>query len=61
MCGRPGPFKGFFGIMGIFILCILISYQVILTFILPFRFNLLILLIEVMLLFWILWRIIWPY
>lgn len=61
MCGRPGPFKGFFEIMWIFILCVLISYQVILTFILPFRFNLFILLIEVMLLFFILWRIIWPY
>ena len=61
MCGKPGPFNGFFGIIGIFILCILISYQVIITFIFPFRFNLFILFVEIFLLFWILWRIIWPY
>jgi len=61
MCSKGGPFKGFFGIIGIFILCILISYQVILTFFLPIRINLLILFIEICLLFYILWRIIWPY
>lgn len=61
MCPRPGPFKGLFGVLSIFILCGLIFYQLIITLILPFRFNLIILLIEVFLLFYILWRIIWPY
>jgi len=61
MCPRPGPFKGFFGVLAIFILCGLIFYQALLTFLLPFRFNLLILLIEIFILFYILWRIVWPY
>jgi len=58
---RPGPFKGLFGVFAIFILCGLILYQLIITLLLPFRFNLLILLFEVFLLFYILWRIIWFY
>lgn len=61
MCGKPNPFNGFFGIIGIFILCVLITYQLILTFFVPFRFNLLILFIEICLLFFILYKIIWPY
>lgn len=61
MCWRPGPFKGFFGIIWIFILCILICYQSIISFFFPVPFNLIILFAEILLLFWILWRIIWPY
>jgi len=51
----------FFTIIGIFLLSVLIFYQVIITLILPLRFNLFILLIEVFLLFFLLFRIIWPY
>lgn len=43
------------------ILSVLIFYQVIITLILPFRFNIFILFIEILLLFCILARIVWPY
>ena len=56
-----GFFKGFFSIISVLILACLIFYQTIITLILPFRFNIFILLIEVVLLFFILYRIIWPY
>ena len=52
---------GLFSIFAIIVLCTLIFYQTIITLILPFRFNLFILLIEICLLFCILFRIIWPY
>ena len=55
-----GPGGGFFTILAIFCLCILILYQIIITLILPFRFNIFILLVEVFILFWLLIRIIYP-
>ena len=55
-----GPGGGFFTILAIFSLCILILYQIIITLILPFRFNIFILLVEVFILFWLLFRIIYP-
>ena len=55
-----GPGGGFFTILAIFCLCILILYQIIITLILPFRFNIFILLVEVFILFWLLFRIIYP-
>ena len=55
-----GPRGGFFTILAIFRLCILIFYQIVITLILPFRFNVFILLIEVFILFWLLFRIIYP-
>lgn len=63
MCNnnKGGFFKGFFSVITVLILSCLIFYQVIITLILPFRFNIFILLIEVVLLFFILYRIIWPY
>jgi len=51
---------GFFTVLAIFGLSILIFYQVIITLILPIRFNLFILLIEISLLFFLLFRIIYP-
>ena len=59
-CGGSRP-PGLFSIFAILLLGCLIFYQVIITLILPLRFNLFILLIEVFLLFFILYRIIWPY
>lgn len=59
-CGNNRP-PGLFSIFAILLLGCLIFYQVIITLILPLRFNLFILLIEVFLLFFILYRIIWPY
>ncbi len=53
--------SGFFSIITVLILSCLIFYQVIITLILPLRFNIFILLIEVFLLFYVLYRIIWPY
>ncbi len=50
----------FFTILALFALSILIFYQIIITLILPLRFNLFILLIEVFLFFYLLFRIIYP-
>lgn len=61
MCPRPNPRGGgIFTILAILALSILIFYQVIITLILPLRFNIFILLIEVSLLFFLLFRIIYP-
>lgn len=50
-CNRPPRGGGIFTVLLIFLLSVLIFYQVIITLILPLRFNLFILLIEVFLLF----------
>jgi divalent metal cation (Fe/Co/Zn/Cd) transporter len=55
-----GPRNGF-SVIILFILGILIFYQAIITLILPFRFNIFILLIEIALFFFFMLRIIWPY
>ena len=60
MCRKPNPGGGLFTIFAILALSILIFYQVIITLILPLRFNIFILLIEVSLLFFLLFRIIYP-
>ena len=60
MCPRPNPRGGIFTILAILALSVLIFYQVIITLILPLRFNIFILLIEVSLLFFLLFRIIYP-
>lgn len=60
-CNRPNRGGGFFTVLGIFVLSVLIFYQVILTLILPFRFNIFILLLEITLLLFLLCRIVWPY
>ena len=54
-------FKGFWSFIWFLILCTLIFYQLIITFFFPLRWNICILLIEIFLLFFILYRIIWPY
>ena len=55
-----GPRNGLTVII-LFILGMLIFYQAIITLILPFRFNIFILLIEIALFFFFMIRIIWPY
>lgn len=60
-CNKPHRGGSIFTVLAILILSVLIFYQVIITLILPLRFNLFILLIEVFLLFFLLFRIIWPY
>lgn len=58
-CGkRPG---GGLTILILFVLAILIFYQLIITLILPFRWNIFVLCLEVFLFFFFLGRIIWPY
>ena len=58
-CGRrPG---GGFTVLILFILAILIFYQLIITFILPFRWNIFVLILEIFLFFFFLGRIIWPH
>lgn len=61
MCPNRNCGGGLFTILAIFALSILIFYQIIITLILPLRFNLFILLIEVFLLFFLLYRIIYPH
>jgi hypothetical protein len=53
--------NSFLSVLFVLILSCLIFYQVIITLILPFRFNIFILLIEIFILFAILARIVWPY
>ena len=53
--------NGFFTIFAIFALSILIFYQLIITFILPLRFNIFVLIVLVLLLLFFLYRIVWPY
>ncbi len=53
--------NSFLNVLAILVLCILIFYQVLITLILPFRFNIFILFIEIVLLLIFLYRIIWPY
>ena len=55
-----GPRNGL-TIIILFILGMLIFYQALFTLILPFRFNIFILLLEIFLFFFFIVRIIWPY
>ena len=57
----PRRKNSFFNVLAIFILCTLIFYQVLITLILPLRFNIFILFLEVLLLLFFLFRIVWPY
>lgn len=61
MCPNHNFFRGAWAFIWFLILCTLIFYQLIITFFFPFRWNILILLTEIFLLFFILFRIIWPY
>ena len=58
---KPRKNGSFFTVLAILGLSILIFYQVIITLILPLRFNIFILLIEISLLLFLLYRIVWPY
>ncbi len=60
-CNKSGCLGPGFAILMVLLLCCLIFYQLIITFIFPFRFNLFILFLEVALLFYFLTRIVWPY
>lgn len=59
--GHPNRGGGFFSILAIFALCILIFYQLLITLILPLRFNIFILLLEIFILIFLLYRVIWPH
>ena len=63
--GCPPPNRrrggGLFTVLAIFALCILIFYQVLITLIVPLRFNVFILFLEVFILIILLYRVIWPY
>lgn len=60
MCPNRNYGGGLFTILAIFALSVLIFYQVLITLILPIRFNIFILFLEVSLLFYFLFRIIYP-
>ena len=53
-------FNNGFTVIILFILGILIFYQAIITLILPFRWNIFVLFLEIFLFFFLLFRIIWP-
>ena len=55
---RPRPNPTFYILLALG-LCILIFYQLIITFILPFRYNIFILTIEIIFLFFAISRIVW--
>ena len=58
---KPHRFHSGFTIIILFILAILIFYQAIITLILPFRWNIFVLFLEIFLFLFFLGRIIWPY
>lgn len=60
-CGNHNRGGGFFTILAIFALCILIFYQLLITLILPLRFNIFVLLLEIFILIFLLYRVIWPH
>lgn len=55
------PKNSFLILISIACLCILIFYQTIITLIIPLRFNIIVLLIECMILFFLLFKLLWPY
>ena len=55
-----GPKHSFFILIAILCICILIFYQIIITLILPLRFNIIVLLIETGILFFLLFKLLWP-
>lgn len=55
------PRHSFLLLITILALSVLIFYQVIITLILPLRFNIIVLLIELALLFFCLFKLLWPY
>ena len=55
------PKHSFALLIGIICVSVLIFYQAIITLILPLRFNVIILLIETFILFFLLFRLLWPY
>lgn len=57
-CNHGGSF---FTVLAILFLGVLIFYQLIITLIFPFRFNIFILLVEITILLFLLYRIVWPY
>ncbi len=61
MCPNNKHNHSFLTLIGILCLSILIFYQIIITLILPLRFNILVLLIECFLLFFLLFRLLWPF
>lgn len=58
---KPRGFGNGFTVIILFILGILIFYQALITLILPFRWNIFVLLLEIFLFFFFIARIIWPY
>lgn len=55
------PFGGFFLFLAGLVLAVMIFWQTILVLILPLRFNVFILLVELCLLFFVIYRIVWPH
>jgi len=60
-CGCPRRPGSGFNIIILFTLAILIFYQALITLILPFRWNIFVLFLEISLFFFFILRIIWPY
>jgi len=54
------PISSGFTVVLIMILGVLILYQLLITIILPFRFNIFILFLQISFLFFLIFRIIWP-
>ena len=55
------PKHSFLLFLSILCLCILIIHQMIITLVLPLRFNIFILLVESFILFFLLFKLLWPY
>lgn len=53
--------RPFLTLIGLICISVLIFYQIIITLILPLRFNIFILMVEVFILFIMLFRLLWPY
>ena len=54
------PFNRFSSLVLFLLLCVFIFYQVIITFFFPFRWNIIILFVEIFIQLFLLYNIIWP-
>lgn len=55
------PKHSFLILISLLAISILIFYQIIITLILPLRFNIIVLLVESLIFFFLLFKLLWPY
>ena len=61
MCNKGNKTPGVVYFIALFALSIAIFYQILITLIFPMRFHIVLLLVEISLFFFLIFKIIWPY